>query len=183
MTKTPPVAEPFPAAAAPLVSPDPFVAPGGPWHPLPPSLAGVRRTSTVLTAVPLIVGCAVMAWLLPGWWKAVPGAVAVLLVAWAVWRWLRAPAWVAAWGWSERGDDFCVRSGLWTRRLTIVPYGRLQTVTVSAGPLLRRAGLARLALVTAAVETDAALPGLDADTAAALRDRMVARTDAHGSGL
>ena len=66
-----------------------------------------------------------------------------------------------AWGYAEREDDLLVRRGVMIRRLTVVPYGRMQFVDVTAGPVDRLFGLATVQLHTAAAATDARIPGLD----------------------
>lgn len=176
-----PSAEPVPGG----VAPDPFAAPGGEWHPVSPRLLTVRRHTTLaaagLVALPLLVVASWAALRWDQWWW--PVVAAVLTVPWLLWRWIRAPRWVASWGWCERDEDLCVRSGLWTRRLSIVPFGRMQMVKVSSGPLLRRQGLANVELVTASESAGLTVPGLPADDATALRDRLIAQSDAMGSGL
>ena len=49
---------------------------------------------------------------------------------------------VRAWGYTEREDDLLVRRGVLFRRLSVVPYGRMQFVDVTAGPFERAFGLA-----------------------------------------
>lgn len=167
---------------------DPFASPGGVWHPISPALVGIRRLTSLVwllvLVVPLLALCVVafiedklpwLPWVLLG--------AAVMLAIWPLWRLVRARAWVAAWGWCERDEDFCVRSGLLNRRVTVVPVGRMQVVKVSAGPLLRKHGLARLEFITATPETEAHVPALPADVAAELRDRLIAKSDAKDSGL
>ena len=88
-----------------------------------------------------------------------------------------------AWGYAERTDDLLVRRGELVRRTSVVPYGRMQYVDVTAGPLDRRLGLATVTLHTAAAATDASIPGLLADDAARLRDRLAARGEARSAGL
>lgn len=88
-----------------------------------------------------------------------------------------------AWGYYEREDDLLVRRGVLVRRLSVVPYGRMQYVDVVAGPLDRRFGLATVTLHTAAAATDAFVPGLRADEAARLRDRLAALGEARQAGL
>ena len=90
---------------------------------------------------------------------------------------------VAAWGYAERDDDLLVRRGVLVRRLSVVPYGRMQYVDVVAGPLDRRYGLATVVLHTAAAATDARLPGLRAEEAARLRDRLAALGEARAAGV
>lgn len=88
-----------------------------------------------------------------------------------------------AWGYAEREDDLLVRRGALVRRLSVVPYGRMQFVDVTAGPLDRRMGLATVTLHTAAAATDASIPGLPAAEATRLRDRLAALGEARAAGL
>jgi membrane protein YdbS with pleckstrin-like domain len=88
-----------------------------------------------------------------------------------------------SWGYAERGDDLLVRRGVMFRRLTIVPYGRMQFVDVTAGPVDRMFGLATVQLHTAAAATDARIPGLSREVADRLRDRLAALGEARAAGL
>ena len=88
-----------------------------------------------------------------------------------------------AWGYSEREDDLLVRRGVLLQRLSVVPYGRMQYVDVTAGPLDRRLGIARVTLHTAAAASDASIPGLPAAEATRLRDRLAALGEARAAGL
>lgn len=88
-----------------------------------------------------------------------------------------------AWGYAERADDLLVRRGVLVQRLSVVPYGRMQYVDVSAGPLDRRLGLARVTLHTAAAASDASLPGLPTAEAQRLRDRLAALGESRAAGL
>ena len=90
---------------------------------------------------------------------------------------------VGAWGYLEREDDLLVRRGLLVHRLSVVPYGRMQFVDVTAGPIERSFGLATVRLHTAAAATDARIPGLEAAEAARLRDQLAALGEASAAGL
>lgn len=68
-----------------------------------------------------------------------------------------------------------LRHGILTRRRSFVPYYRVQHVDITAGPLERSLGLARLVLHTASAATDAHLPGLAREDAEALRRRILSR--------
>ena len=89
----------------------------------------------------------------------------------------------AAWGYLEREDDLLVRRGVLVRRTSVVPYGRMQYVDVTAGPLARRFDLAMVTLHTAAAATDASIPGLRAEEASRLRDRLAALGEARQAGV
>lgn len=88
-----------------------------------------------------------------------------------------------AWGYAERERDLMVRHGVLVRRLTIVPYGRMQFVDVKQGPLARALGVSTVQLHTAAAATDARIPFVPDDEAARLRDRLTALGEAHAAGL
>jgi membrane protein YdbS with pleckstrin-like domain len=88
-----------------------------------------------------------------------------------------------AWGYAERADDLMVRRGVLVRRLSVVPYGRMQFVDVTAGPVDRVFGLATVQLHTAAAATDARIPGLGSAEAQRLRDRLAALGESQATGL
>jgi len=88
-----------------------------------------------------------------------------------------------SWGYAEREDDLLVRRGVMFARLSVVPYGRMQFIDVTAGPLERAFGLATVRLHTAAASTDARIPGLERGEAARLRDRLAELGEAQAAGL
>jgi membrane protein YdbS with pleckstrin-like domain len=76
-----------------------------------------------------------------------------------------------------------VRHGLLVRRLSIVPYARMQFVDVTAGPVERMLGLATVTMHTAAAASDARVPGLLGPEAARLRDRLATLGTPAAEGL
>jgi len=104
-------------------------------------------------------------------------AVAALVTLWFVRRRVR------AWSYTERDDDLIVARGVLVRRLSVVPYGRMQFVDVTAGPVERAFRLATVKLHTAAAASDARIPGLERAEAARLRDRLAALGEAKAAGL
>jgi membrane protein YdbS with pleckstrin-like domain len=88
-----------------------------------------------------------------------------------------------SWGYAEREDDLLVRRGVMFARLSVVPYGRMQFIDVTAGPLERSFGLATVRLHTAAAATDARIPGLEREEAGRLRDRLAELGEAQAAGL
>jgi hypothetical protein len=153
----------------------------GEWRRPAPALLTVRRIEClVFLALPALVA-AVLAGVLAGPVEALAvvaaGAVGTGLALVSVQRrWL-------AWGYAEREEDLLVRRGVLVRRTSVVPYGRMQYVDVTAGPLDRRLGLARVTLHTAAAASDASIPGLAAAEATRLRDRLAALGEARQAGL
>jgi uncharacterized protein len=89
----------------------------------------------------------------------------------------------ASWGYAEREDDLLVRRGVMFSRLSVVPYGRMQFIDVTAGPLERSFGLATVRMHTAAAATDARIPGLELDEANRLRDRLAELGEAQAAGI
>jgi membrane protein YdbS with pleckstrin-like domain len=90
---------------------------------------------------------------------------------------------VRAWGYCEREDDLLVRRGVLFARLSVAPYGRMQFIDVTAGPIERSFGLATVRMHTAAAASDARIPGLGRDDAARLRDHLAALGESRASGL
>ena len=97
------------------------------------------------------------------------GVAVGLMYLWGLWYIGRR---TKSWAYAERTDDLIVTRGFMFKRLVIVPYGRMQLVDLAAGPVDRAFGIAKLQLHTAAATTDASIPGLTPDIAAALRDRL-----------
>lgn len=162
-------------------APDLLDPPEGGWKRPDPALLRLRRRVAVGAVGPPVLVLGAVAGLLQGPVAALAAVVAgaaLLGTALAV-----VQRRVAAWGYLERPDDLLVRRGVLVRRVSLVPYGRLQYVDVVAGPLDRRYGLATVTLHTAAASTDAVVPGLRADEAARLRDRLAALGEARQAGL
>jgi membrane protein YdbS with pleckstrin-like domain len=90
---------------------------------------------------------------------------------------------VRAWGYAERDDDLLVQRGVLFSRLSVVPYGRMQFIDVTAGPIERSFGLATVRLHTAAAASDARIPGLSREEAARLRDRLAELGESQAAGL
>lgn len=126
-----------------------------------------------------LVGAVVALLTRTAWVWVFPGLVLAVL-AWALWL---VPRQVRALGYAERDEDLLVRKGILFRSLTVVPYGRMQYVDVTAGPVARSFGIATVQLHTASAGTDAEIPGLPAAEAARLRDQLAARGEARRSGL
>ncbi|HEV8567089.1 MAG TPA: PH domain-containing protein [Actinoplanes sp.] len=150
------------------------------WRRVSPKLITVEligRTTFVLVVLfGLLIG-----WLLNGHWLW-PAAMAVVVV-FGIWRSIVTFRAVKAWGYAERDNDLLVRHGLLVRRLSIVPYARMQYVDVTAGPLERAFGLATVQLHTAAAASDARVPGLPPEEASRLRDRLTALGEDRAEGL
>ena len=160
---------------------DAFGPPGLAWTQVSPRLADVRRTVLVALVLPLSVALFMGVGLMASWrWALVPAAAGAALIGWAWWLIGRN---TQLWGYAERADDLLVRRGVIFRQLVIVPYGRMQQVDVTAGPLDRKFGVARVQLHTAAATSDAVIPGLVPAEAARLGERLAALGEARSAGL
>jgi membrane protein YdbS with pleckstrin-like domain len=161
---------------------DVFAPPGEAWSRVSEKLATARRVVLGLTLVPLVLGAGALVWVSPAppWLVGVVAAAGLALGGWLWWLIGRR---VRAYGYSEREDDLLVTSGIMFRRLVVVPYGRMQLVDVTAGPVDRWLGITTVQLHTAAATTDASIPGLSPDDAAALRDRLAAIGERRSAGL
>jgi len=150
------------------------------WRRPSPRLLTMRRVQVAVVAAPLaaLVGV-VLAF--ASVWGAVLGAGAVLVLG-AVAEWI-ARRRVRAWRYVEREDDLLVQRGLLFSRLSVVPYGRMQFIDVTAGPFERSFGLATVRMHTAAAASDARIPGLSGAEAARLRDRLAELGEAQAAGL
>jgi uncharacterized protein len=149
------------------------------WRTPSPRLLRLRRWEVRVVGGLLVVSALILGafFTLAG---AITLAVVVLGCAWAEWIVRRR---FRAWGYAERAEDLLVRRGVMVRRLSVVPYGRMQFVDVVAGPLERRWGLATVRLHTAAAASDARVPGLPAAEAERLRDRLAMLGESRAAGL
>lgn len=159
-----------------------FRPPGPAWNPVSPKLITARRLVLAIVMVPLLVAWIAIAVFSPMLtWIGLVGLV--LLAAVTIWIWWLIGRRVRSYGYAERNDDLLVTSGILFRRLVVVPYGRMQLVDVTAGPIDRSLGVTTVKLHTAAATTDASIPGLPPDEAGALRDRLAAMGEQRSAGL
>ena len=154
----------------------------GEWQRVSPRLATVRRILlSVAAAVVVLVGIVLVLVLPDLWWIGSP-VVVIGLVA-GVWGWTWAGRNQRSWGYAENADDLLVTRGVMFKRLVAIPYGRMQFVDVEAGPLDRAYGIATVTLHTASSETAADIPGLPAEEATRLRNRLTELGESRGAGL
>ena len=153
------------------------------WRPLSPRYRIEAFLDTLFVVGPLILVTTVPLWLGDetlsrlSWY---PLAVSALV---AVASFALVPRRVRAIGYQLRTDDLVFRRGIVFRRQVAVPYGRLQLVDVSRGPISRLLGLSELRLVTAAVSTGVSIPGLPQAEAEQLRDHLISVAETRRAGL
>ncbi|CAL8896575.1 membrane protein [Kocuria varians] len=158
------------------------------WQRVAPRYVTVRLLNQVVstvvwTAIASIPVLLVLLRLWDGdvpWWLWLPPAVVVL---WGLVKLVLIPRRVRAIGYAEAPTELWLRKGLLFRTVTVVPYGRMQYVEISTGPVLNAFGLASVTLHTASAGTDAVLPGLPRAEADRLREQLTERGEAHMVGL
>lgn len=137
--------------------------------------AGFAVIPVAVTSVPLWIEDATVSRV--SWY---PLAAMLVIAAVAI---VLTPRRVRAIGYQLRSDDFVFRRGILYRRQVAVPYGRLQLVDISRGPLSRVLGLSELRLVTAAASTGVTIPGLRKDVAEDLRNHLISVAETRRAGL
>jgi membrane protein YdbS with pleckstrin-like domain len=142
----------------------------------------MRRVLVAVVAAPVLVALALLTWLL-----SLPAVVwlplVVVVIVLAAVGWVQVGRNARWWAYAERDEDLYVRHGVMFRRLVVVPYGRMQYVDVQAGPLEQAFKVASVHLHTASPGTTARIPGLPAEEAARLRDRLTSLGEAQAAGL
>lgn len=159
-----------------------FAPPDADWQPISEKYRSMRRLWSTLWIAVIFSAGAIYAGVGFGlWWLA--AIIWVVAIGIAIARWIVVGRNWKSWGYLEREDDLYITHGVLFRRLTTVPYGRMQVVEVRTTPLQRAYGLATVQLVTASAATDAVIPGLLPDEAGRLRDRLSQLGEAQASGL
>ncbi|MDN5724668.1 MAG: PH domain-containing protein [Propionibacteriales bacterium] len=159
-----------------------FTPPDQEWRRISPSYKTYDRLGhaiwwIALATVPaLLVGLIARQW----WISALIWAVGLIIMVSQLilverrWR---------SWGYALRDEDLYITHGVMFRKLTAVPYGRMQVVEVTSGPIMRMFNLATVKLVTASAQTDAQIVGLPPEEAAQLRDQLTSLGESQASGL
>lgn len=110
------------------------------WQLLAPGARARIFKRSALLFLPIIVG--------PAWWYLHEAAVFAIPVAIGL-AWMHAHLYVKHTRWALQRDVLLFRSGWLTRRLTIVPRDRVQSLNVSTTPFDRRRRMASLTVDTA----------------------------------
>ncbi|HZW40712.1 MAG TPA: PH domain-containing protein [Agromyces sp.] len=176
--------------AAASVAPDTAVPAASALPAVPPADTGWLRVSPKYLVVEIVgsfigmivfVGALLIAYAL---WQSpwVLGAAIVLGVSSLIGIALE-PRRVRSIAYRLRADDLLFRRGIMFQRQVAVPYGRMQLVDITRGPVARALGLADLKFVTAAASTAVTVPGLPMEEADRLRDELVALAETRRAGL
>lgn len=148
-------------------------------NPVSPKLTTARYLGRLPWILLPAIGVAIAAWLWSAWLWIGAGIFAALFL-WQLWL---IPAQVKLLGWQETEDELLITKGRLWHTFTVVPYGRIQFVDVTAGPIERSLGMKTLELHTASSSSDSSVEGLPAETADALRDRLAVKARERMSGL
>lgn len=152
----------------------------GVWHQISPKYVWVQLISNGLLLAAVVAVMLVVALVLHQTWAWIPGGIAVVVLVWTI---VILPRQARAIGYRLREDDLVFRRGILWQRFVAVPYGRMQLVDITHGPLDRGFGIAQLKLVTAAATTGVTIPGLPQAAAEALRDHLIAVAESRRTGL
>lgn len=154
--------------------------PGVDWRRVSPKYVYVDVVSTVVLTVALVIAASLPAYFsaVPALWI-LPGIVLVIMVLVIAF----VPRRVRSIGYQLRDDDLLFRRGLLFQRFVSVPYGRMQLIDITRGPVSRALGLSDLHFVTAAASSSVSIPGLLIGDAEELRDRLVALAETRRAGL
>ena len=152
----------------------------GVWHQISRRYVTVQLISTG-AFLALVVAAALVFWLVLGQlWILIPAAIVIVITLWTL---AILPRQARAYGYQLRADDLVFRRGILWQRMVAVPYGRMQLVDITHGPLDRGFGIAQLKLVTAAAATGVTIPGLSQQGAEQLRDTLIAVAETRRTGL
>lgn len=159
------------------------LAPSLEFTPVEPALATSRRLASILGLFPLVVAAAIASVLVPAGWVWIPQLALVVLVVFAIWQQWRLGRWVRNHGYTLTEHELLVCTGLMFRSIDVVPFGRIQTMDLDAGPIDRRYHLTTLTVHTASAGNDAAISGLSRDAAVELRARLAALNSEQMEGV
>lgn len=169
----------WPPVSVPAAGSDPFAPQGVSFQPISPRLAPARLIPLLGLDLLAAAGFVAGGVLLTPWYYC-GAAVSVLVLLWELWL---VPRQVRAMGYALAEDHLLWRKGILLRRLCVIPYGRMQFVDTSQGPLARYLGIAEVKLHTASASTDATINGLPVAEAERLRQLLSERGEQRMAGL
>lgn len=148
-------------------------------NPVSKALVKARYINAAIWLIALALGVGALGFFWASWWY----WGLIVIAAFGAWLAWLIPAQVRNMGWLETDDELLITRGKLWHTFTVVPYGRIQFVDVTAGPIQRWLGIKKLQLHTASATTDATVKGLPAQTADQLRERLAVKARERMSGL
>lgn len=153
----------------------------GVWHQISPKYVASQTVQNLIFVVVVLIAAAVV-WFVAdeSWWAWIAaGAIVVVTVVVQI----VLPRQARALGYMLRENDLVFRKGILWQRMVAVPYGRMQLVDITHGPMDRAFGIAKLKMITAAATTGVEIPGLGQGAAEALRDTLIEVAETRRTGL
>ena len=152
----------------------------GTWHQISPRYVVSQNVQNLIFIAVVLAVAAVLALVLHQTWAWIPAGVVVLITLITM---VILPRQARAIGYMLREDDIVFRKGILWQRMIAVPYGRMQLVDITQGPLDRAFGVSQLKMVTAAATTGVQIPGLTQAGSEALRDTLIEVAETRRTGL
>ncbi|KYJ98142.1 PH domain-containing protein [Microbacterium sp. p3-SID338] len=152
----------------------------GTWHQISPRYVVSQIVQNVIFLALVVAAAVVLNIVLEQDWVWIPAGVIILITLVTL---VILPRQARAIGYMLRADDIVFRKGILWQRMIAVPYGRMQLVDITQGPLDRAFGISQLKMVTAAATTGVQIPGLTQAAAEALRDTLIQVAETRRTGL
>ena len=150
------------------------------WHQISPRYVVSQFVQNLIFIAIVVIVALVVTIAFEQRWALIPAGVIVVITLITL---IILPRQARAIGYMLRADDIVFRKGILWQRMIAVPYGRMQLVDITQGPLDRAFGVSQLKMVTAAATTGVQIPGLTADAAEALRDTLIQVAETRRTGL
>lgn len=152
----------------------------GHWHQISPRYVVSQFVQNLVFIAIVAVAAGVLSAVIGEVWVWIPAGVVILITVITL---AILPRQARAIGYMLRTDDIVFRKGILWQRMIAVPYGRMQLVDITHGPLDRAFGVSQLKMVTAAATTGVQIPGLAQPAAEALRDTLIEVAETRRTGL
>ena len=152
----------------------------GTWHQISPRYVVSQFVQNGIFLAVVVAAAVVLNIVLEQDWVWIPAGVIILITLITL---IVLPRQAKAIGYMLRADDIVFRKGILWQRMIAVPYGRMQLVDITQGPLDRAFGVSQLKMVTAAATTGVQIPGLTQRAAEALRDTLIEVAETRRTGL
>ncbi len=152
----------------------------GQWHQISKRYVVSQFVQNAIFLVIVVIAAVVVNTLTHQDWVWIPAGVLILITLITM---VVVPRQAKAIGYMLRADDIVFRKGILWQRMIAVPYGRMQLVDITHGPLDRAFGVSQLKMVTAAATTGVQIPGLAQAAAESLRDTLIEVAETRRTGL
>lgn len=152
----------------------------GTWHQISPRYVASQVVQNVIFLAVVVAAAVILNVVMHQSWVWIPAGVIILVTLITL---VILPRQARAIGYMLRADDIVFRKGILWQRMIAVPYGRMQLVDITQGPLDRAFGVSQLKMVTAAATTGVQIPGLTPEAAETLRDTLIQVAETRRTGL